>query len=61
MSRKPELPAEAQLAQAPLQTYDVVEVSLFDHPVGRDESVSAVDSLWLRRAARRAGRGTVRM
>lgn len=29
----PALPEDAQLAEAPLEFYDVVEISLFDHPV----------------------------
>jgi hypothetical protein len=29
----PELPEGAELAQAPLELYDLVEVSVFDHPV----------------------------
>jgi hypothetical protein len=29
----PALPEDAQLAEAPLELYDVVEVSVFDHPV----------------------------
>ncbi|WP_168709345.1 hypothetical protein [Arthrobacter sp. PAMC25564] len=29
----PELPENAELAQAPLELYDLVEISVFDHPV----------------------------
>jgi hypothetical protein len=29
----PALPADAQLAAAPMELYDVVEISVFDHPV----------------------------
>ncbi len=29
----PALPEDAQLAEAPLELYDVVEISVFDHPV----------------------------
>jgi hypothetical protein len=35
LDRTPALPDEAQVAEAPMATYDVVEVSLFDRPVGR--------------------------
>jgi hypothetical protein len=33
MNAAPELPENAELAQAPLERYDVVEISVFDHPV----------------------------
>ena len=35
LDQAPALPEEAQLAEAPLEMYDVVELSLFDHPVCR--------------------------
>ena len=31
----PELPADANLAEAPMENYDLVEVALFDRPVAR--------------------------
>lgn len=30
----PRLPADANLAEAPMERYDLVELALFDHPVG---------------------------
>ncbi|WP_315914025.1 hypothetical protein [Arthrobacter sp. lap29] len=40
----PHLPAEANLAEAPMENYDLVELAVFDHPVGRGR-LSTADEL----------------
>lgn len=60
LNAAPNLPENAELAQAPLELYDVVEISVFDHPVasGRiriGDGVAFVGSL--RTEAPAAGKG----
>ncbi|MCX6500161.1 MAG: hypothetical protein NTU93_15410 [Arthrobacter sp.] len=60
LNAAPDLPENAELAQAPLELYDLVEISVFDHPVasGRvriEDGLAVVGSL--QAEAPEAGKG----